>query len=148
VESDQLVIRQFAETLMQLVRDQSISDRDRLADGRIRGPLGDRWRQALGELTAHDAVKLLIPDLVDQVLFHLMDAIDNEHLPLVWQRQDQSHVSLAQAGHGEMAGWVAMVRTAGLSDSRSSASTTIWPTCPDKRCQRGAIAAAGAVARR
>jgi len=108
VESDQLVIRQFADTLMQFVRDESISNCDRLADGRTRGPQGDRWRHALGELTAQDAVSLLIPDIVDQVLFHLMDAIDNDQLPLAWQRQDQSHVSLARAGHGEMAGWVAM----------------------------------------
>ena len=30
-----------------------------------------------------------------------------DHLPLSWESQDYSHVSLALAGHGEMAGWVA-----------------------------------------
>jgi len=106
MESDQAVVSQFADTLMRLVRDDSISDCDRLA--RVRGPRGDRWRQALSDSRAADAVNLLIPDIVDQVLFHLMDAIDNERLPLAWQRKDDSFVSLALAGHGEMAGWVAM----------------------------------------
>jgi hypothetical protein len=108
MESDQGVIRQFAETLMQLVRDESISACDRLADGRTKGPEGEVWRQTLSDLTTPDAVSLLIPDIVDQVLFHLMDAIDNHHLPLAWQGQDHPCVSLALAGQGEMAGWVAM----------------------------------------
>jgi hypothetical protein len=108
MESDQSVIRHFAETLMQLVRDESISDCDRLTDGRTKGPQGERWRQALSDLTAQDAVSLLIPDIVDQVLFHLLDAIDNDRLPLAWQREDHSYVPLTRAGHGEMAGWVAM----------------------------------------
>ena len=108
MESDQAVVSQFADTLMRLVRDDSISDCDRLTDGRTKGPMGDRWRQALGDLRAEDAVNLLIPDIVDQVLFHLMDAIDNEHLPLAWQRQDHSYVSLARAGRSEMAGWLVM----------------------------------------
>ncbi|HVC77493.1 MAG TPA: hypothetical protein VND96_13355 [Candidatus Micrarchaeaceae archaeon] len=50
----------------------------------------------------------MIPDIVDQVLLHLVDAIDNGHLPLSWQSQDHSYVSLALAGQSEMAGWVAM----------------------------------------
>lgn len=108
MESDQGVVSQFAGAVVQLVRDASISDCDRLRDGRTKGPRADRWRQALNDLTAKEAVSLLIPDNVDQVLFHLMDAIDNDHLPLSWQSQDHSHVSLALAGHGEMAGWVAM----------------------------------------
>lgn len=37
-----------------------------------------------------------------------MDAIDNDLLPLAWQRQEGSCVSLSIAGHGEMAGWVTM----------------------------------------
>lgn len=108
MESDQEVVRQFADTLMRLVRDDSISDCDRLTEGRTKGPRGKRWGQALSDLTAKDAVSLLIPDIVDQVLFHLMDAIDNDRLPLFWENQDHSYVSLPLAGHGEMAGWVAM----------------------------------------
>ena len=108
MESDQGVVAQFADRVMQSVRDAAISDCDRLTDGRTKGPMGDRWRQALTDLTAKEAVSLLIPDIVDQVLFHLMDAIDNDHLPLSWQSQHQTSVSLALAGHGEMAGWVAM----------------------------------------
>lgn len=52
-----------------------------------------------------DREVVLIADIVDQVLFHLADAIDNDLLPLAWKHED-SYFPLDAAGHGEMAGWI------------------------------------------
>ncbi len=108
MKSNDEMISQFAETLIRVVRDESISDCDRLAAGLTKGAIGARWRQVLDDSPARDAVGLLIPDIVDQVLFHLLDAIDNDQLPLAWQRNDHAYLSLVSAGHGEMAGWLTM----------------------------------------
>jgi hypothetical protein len=50
----------------------------------------------------------IIPDVVDQVLFHLLDAIDNGQLPVGWPQVDGSLVPLDQLGRAEMAGWLMM----------------------------------------
>ena len=106
MESHEGVILEFAKKLMLVVRDEAVADCDRLAGGLTKGSMGARWTQAINKLSAKDAVDLVVPDVVDLVLFRLMDAIDNDHLPLAWQRQDGRCVSLAAAGRGEMAGWV------------------------------------------
>jgi len=100
------VVREFAESLIRLVRDDSIESCDRIVNHLTRGPEADRWAHAVADLPAGDAVKLVIPDIVDQVLFHLLDAIDNGLMPLGWELQDGACVSLSQAGHGEMGGWL------------------------------------------
>jgi hypothetical protein len=73
----------------------------------VRGARGSRWTE-FADGRAVDALKALTPDVVDQVLFELLDAIDNERLPLAWRRRDGSYVSLAELGLGELAGWVMM----------------------------------------
>ncbi len=91
------------------VRDVAIGSCDRLVQGSGGGPLGARWRDLLASSGAHDAAMALIPDIVDQTLFHLVDAIDNGTLPLAWS--GEAGVELLQdAGFGEMAGSLAMGR--------------------------------------
>ena len=48
----------------------------------------------------------MIPSIVDDVLFELLSAIDNDDLPLAWRREDGSFVPLEELGQGEMAGWL------------------------------------------
>jgi hypothetical protein len=103
-------VEEFAQRLVEFVRDQSVEASDRLLRGKTMGPLGDRWRAAAEDETARDAVNLLIPDVVDQVLFHLLDAIDNDHLPLLWPGSEGAAIGLSSAGLGEMAGWYTMGR--------------------------------------
>jgi hypothetical protein len=43
---------------------------------------------------------------VDQVLFELLEASDNDELPLAWRLEDGSFVSLTDFGSAEMAGWL------------------------------------------
>src|SRR2546430_1006618 len=91
---------------MRLVRDRAISEADRLACGEIRGPSGERWRALIAESSPQEVLRELIPEIVDQTLFQLLDAIDNGALPLVWRAEDGSETSLQDLGSSEMAGWL------------------------------------------
>jgi hypothetical protein len=97
-------LRQFGERLVRLVRDRSISASDwRLAGG---DPVGQRWAQLIPNDDARRAMAAIIPDIVDQVLFELLNAIDNDELPLAWRTTDGSFADLSELGAGEMAGWL------------------------------------------
>jgi len=71
-----------AEILIRQVRDQPIRICDLLAAGRMRAPDGERWRSVLTTVEARSAVTELLPDIVDQVLAHLLNALDQGDLPL------------------------------------------------------------------
>jgi hypothetical protein len=103
---DEQELRRFAESLIQLVRDRSVAECDRLATGTVAGPTGDRWRDLVAGDAARTAVAGVLPDIVDQVLFALLDAVDNGALPLGWQRADGTLVPLEDIGKGELAGWL------------------------------------------
>jgi hypothetical protein len=57
----------------------------------------------------------LLPDIIDQTLFHLLDAIDNGQLPLGWKHNDGSFRDLGDLGQGQMGGWL-MMGTGGWLD--------------------------------
>src|SRR6476660_3235482 len=103
--SDADDLGRFAEILMRRVRDEAVAVCDALAARRIAGPDGARWRGALAGPDAERAVRELIPDVVDQVLFQLLDALDNGDLPLAWRRDDGTCIDLYDLGRSEMAGW-------------------------------------------
>ncbi len=106
--SDEAELQEFAERLVRLVRDRSIVACDRLATGESRGVLGERWHDVLVSDVARHALTALIPDIVDQVLFELLNAVDNGDLPLGWRGADHSFVALEEIGYGEMSGWLMM----------------------------------------
>ena len=97
----------FARLLMGLVRDRAIGECDRLARGSVQGPSGKRWAEVIAQKSPQGALSELIPEIVDQTLFQLLDAIDNGSLPLQWQGDDDSVEPLREIGHSEMAGWLA-----------------------------------------
>jgi hypothetical protein len=99
-------LRRFAEALIEKVRDRAIIACDHLASGEMVGPDGIRWRTVVPDDEMRRAVHELIPDIVDQVLFELLNATDNDELPLGWRRQDGSLIGLEELGSAEMAGWL------------------------------------------
>jgi hypothetical protein len=103
---DRAELQRFAQMLMLLVRDQSIRDCDALAARRMGGEDGKRWRDLLADRRAREAAQELIPDIVDQVLFRLLNALDQGDMPVAWQRADGSYVDLYDLGKSEMAGWL------------------------------------------
>ncbi|HZB32322.1 MAG TPA: hypothetical protein VE465_19340 [Streptosporangiaceae bacterium] len=101
---DQADLRQFAELLMRLVRDQAIASCDALAAGRMGGASGNRWRELLADERTRQAVRTLIPEIVDEVLFYFVNALDADDLPLAWRREDGSYVDLYELGGSELGG--------------------------------------------
>lgn len=98
---------EFAQRLIASVRDPAIRSCDALAKGSVGGVLGERWQLLLRSANAPEAIQELLPDIVDQVLFHLLDAIDNDRLPLALL-DGVTFRSLEELGQGEMGGLLAM----------------------------------------
>ncbi|MBW8875522.1 MAG: hypothetical protein JF614_11215 [Acidobacteria bacterium] len=97
-------LQRFAEGLIRLVRDRAVRASDRLASGAMVGPDGERWRSLVASKETSQAIRELIPDIVDQTLFELLNATDNGELPLGWRVSEGSFVGLEDLGLGEMAG--------------------------------------------
>jgi hypothetical protein len=104
--NDREELQRFAEGLMRLVRDEAIRNSDALAAGKIGAAIGEHWKSVLADSGSRAAMRALIPDVVDEVLFQLLHALDSGDLPLAWQRQDGSYADLYDLGRSEMAGWL------------------------------------------
>jgi hypothetical protein len=95
----------FAEQLVRLVRDEAIGECDRYVAGAMRGPQAKRWAARVEQGDVRAALTEAIPDIVDEVLFRLLDAVDNEQLALGWLTEDGRCVPLEEVVQGEGAGW-------------------------------------------
>ncbi len=89
---------EFARVLMKEVRDEGISVSEYLLRPDATGRIADAWR-AVGAENA----QVLIPQIVDDVIFELLDAIDNRELRLIFVREDGTQVDLSRTG--ELGGW-------------------------------------------
>jgi hypothetical protein len=98
-------LSRLGRSLIQHVRDRAIQECDRLASGQSVGPDGQRWDGVLSSDQSRSAVAALIPDIVDQTMFQLLHALDNELVPLAFRHADGSIVPLNAVGMGEMGGW-------------------------------------------
>jgi hypothetical protein len=99
-----MITEKFAMLLVTLIRDRAIEQCDSLASGRMHGPDGKKWRELVGDETVQAALFEVIPDIVDETLFCLLNAIDNEDIPLVWKKEDGTFVPLAELVRMEGAG--------------------------------------------
>lgn len=88
----------FAQVLMKEVRDEGI----RVSEYALRPDATGRIAEAWSAVGAENAA-VLIPQIVDDVIFELLDAIDNRELRLVFIREDGTQVDLCQTG--ELGGW-------------------------------------------
>lgn len=99
-------ILEFAKLLIQHVRDMSIKSCDQALNPRSNDPVVKRWREAAESQNSLNSIaSVLIPDVVDNVIFNLLDAIDNGHLKLTFTASDGKQVDLQEDGLGELGGW-------------------------------------------
>lgn len=94
-------IEEFARLVVQLVRDEAVGNCDRLLSPQAKSPTAQRWQQA-GNPTA---VKIAIPDAVDQAVAALLHAIDEGGLRLKFVSSTGNEIDLTKDGHGELVGW-------------------------------------------
>jgi hypothetical protein len=99
-------ILEFAKILVQHVRDTAIRSCDQRASGNFKSIVAERWKKAAaGHANLDSIAKVLIPDIVDDTLFHLLLAIDQEILRLSFTASDGKTIDLPEDGYGELAGW-------------------------------------------
>ncbi len=98
-------IEEFAKTLVQLVRDAAIQSSDMILRPTVEAPVAKRWRAAARGETAAGFARVMIPDIVDDTIFHLLQAIDEGGLGLAFRSSNGTVVDLTAEGRGELSGW-------------------------------------------
>jgi hypothetical protein len=97
-------IEEFAKILVKQVRDATIQSCDRNLQSSFNNPIAKRWHEAANS-TPGSFAKVIIPDIVDSAISHLLGAIDQEVLHLSFTSSNAKSVDLVADGHGELSGW-------------------------------------------
>jgi hypothetical protein len=98
-------IEEFAKLIIQQVRDAAIQNCDRQLRPEANDPVAKRWRELNNQGNLEAVAKVLIPDIVDDTLWHLFYAIDQELLQLSFTASTGKTVDLPKDGLGELGGW-------------------------------------------
>ncbi len=98
-------IEEFAKILVERVRDAAIQSSDMELDPSGESPSAKRWRKAIVDGDAETIVKTVIPDIVDNTIFYVLEAIDNELLKISFTASNGKTVDLEEEGLGELSGW-------------------------------------------
>lgn len=95
-------IEEFAKVLVQQVRDSAVRDCDGLLLPTANSPVARRWRQVPAPRAD---LSVMIPDVVDEVVFCLLQAIDQGLLCLKFVSSSGREIDLTEEGAGELSGW-------------------------------------------
>jgi hypothetical protein len=98
-------IEEFAKILVEWVRDDAIKTSDMLLRPNGRSPSAKRWREAARDGTPDRVATVAIPDIVDDTIFCLIQAIDQGVLNVSFVASDGEVVDLVSEGLGELSGW-------------------------------------------
>jgi hypothetical protein len=98
-------IEEFARLLVQRVRDEAIQSSDRMLRPGAGSPVAKRWKEAASDGRTEELASVLIPDVVDDTIFYLLQAIDQELLQLSFVASNGKRVDLVTEGLGELSGW-------------------------------------------
>jgi hypothetical protein len=93
-------LEEFARILIQRVRDSAIKSSDMALRPDVEDPVAKRWRAA-----GVEKAEVVIPDVVDESVFCLLNAIDQGVLHLVFISSNGTKVDLTEEGVGELSGW-------------------------------------------
>ena len=95
-------IEEFAKAVVRQVRDASVRNCDGFLQPRAASPVARRWRQ-LQALSS--VIEEVIPDVIDETVFNLLQAIDQGAVRLKFLSSNGREVDLSQEGLGELSGW-------------------------------------------
>jgi hypothetical protein len=98
-------VEEFARMLVQKVRDAAIQSNDRILGAQL--VIAKRWKEAAASGSPEAFARVLIPDIVDSTISHLLGAIDQEVLHLSFTASNGKCVDLTSVAKesGEMSGW-------------------------------------------
>ena len=97
-------IEEFAKMLVQEVRDSAIRGCEVSLRPNAADPIAKRWKEAAAG-DPESFAKVIIPDVVDDTVFQLLQAIDGGLLTLSFTASNGKKVDLTADGLGELAGW-------------------------------------------
>jgi hypothetical protein len=92
-------IEELGRLLVQHVRDAAIRNCDASLRANANSPVARRWREA-----GAAAISVAIPDVVDEVVFCLLQAIDQGAISLELTASSGRKVDLTEDGFGELSG--------------------------------------------
>lgn len=98
-------IEEFAKLLVREVRDRSITSCNAQLQPQSNSPIAIRWRENLKDGQSKALAMSMIPDCIDDALFHLLHAIDAGSLRVSFTATNGTVVDLSSEGMGELAGW-------------------------------------------
>jgi hypothetical protein len=97
-------VEALGELIVRVLRDPSIQSCDSTLSSTAQHKMAERWRELARGGNWQALAKEIIADCVDEVVFHLLHALDEGLLPFGiedvagWKR-------LSEFGEGELAGW-------------------------------------------
>ena len=97
-------MEEFAKILVQHIRDDAIKSSDSKLEQHAKSPVAKRWREAMKSGQPESIANVLISDIVDETMFHLVDAIDQGLLTLSFTATNGKTVDLVAEGMGELGG--------------------------------------------
>lgn len=97
-------IAEFAKLPVQQVRDAAIKSCDEALRPDATYPLAKRWREAATGIGVRPIAAVVIPDAVDEAVFHLLQATGAGRLKLTFTASDGKRVDLPTDGLGELSG--------------------------------------------
>jgi len=98
-------IEEFAKILVEHVRDAAIQSNDREMNPDAGSPVAKRWREVAAAGNVEALLKTVIPDIVDDTVFYLLQAIDEGLVTLSFIASNGKVVNLSKEGLGELSGW-------------------------------------------
>jgi hypothetical protein len=98
-------IEEFAKLLVREVRDAAIRGCDIAARPNAADAISTRWKEAAHNRNLEPILHVVVPDTVDETVFHLLRAIDGGLVNLSFTAANGKRVDLTTEGLGELAGW-------------------------------------------
>lgn len=98
-------ISEFAEVLVRQVRDAAVRSCDMQLEPETETPVAKRWKTSIASVGGASNAAMLVPDCIDEAVFHLLRAIDQGLLVLSYTASNGRAVDLSVEGRGELSGW-------------------------------------------
>jgi hypothetical protein len=101
-EMNEPEIEEFAKLVIENIRDAAIRNCDAMLSPISAAPVAKRWRSSGA---SGKAIGVVIPDAVDEVVFCLLQAIDQGLLQMKFVSSGGKEINLSEDGLGELSGW-------------------------------------------
>ena len=98
-------IEEFGKKLIENVRDNAVESCDVTLSDNCNDKTSERWKNTAKIASVDELIKVVIPDVVDETIFHLLNSIDTGELCIFFKRDNGELIDLRKEGLGELAGW-------------------------------------------